>query len=175
MNAVYVYLQLYRLFDNVTPVRGLDCGLLCSKACCKGDGGMYLFPQEEKVFEFLKPPWLSVEESDFEYTYKNKKKNLKICFCTGKCDRYQRPLACRIFPLTPYIDKNGNFDIITDPRAKSVCRLAEAYRKDDFNRIFLENVRKTFILLCKNKEIYEFMKEYSSYLETYMQFFYKNN
>lgn len=171
MNAVYVYLQLYRLFDNVTPIKGIDCGRLCDKACCKGDGGMYLFPQEEKVFNFLRPDWAKIENSDFKYEYDGKKKNLKICTCTGSCDRYQRPLACRIFPLTPYLDKSGELKIIVDPRAKAVCRLSMAYNVEDFDRKFVDNVRKTFVLLCKNKEIYEFMKEYSSYLETYMKFF----
>ena len=46
MNSAYLYLQLYRLFDSITPVR-TDCGGLCDKACCRGDdGGMYLFPGE---------------------------------------------------------------------------------------------------------------------------------
>ena len=30
--------------------------------------------------------------------------------CDGTCDRYQRPLACRIFPLTPYLGKDGKIE-----------------------------------------------------------------
>jgi len=171
MNSVYIYLQLYRLFDKVTPIRNFDCGKLCQKKCCKGDGGMYLFPGEDKVFEFLKPDWAVVEKSHFEYDYNGKRNAAKICTCNGICDRYQRPLACRIFPLTPYINAEDRLEITVDPRAKSICRPARAYNVEDFDRTFAENVRKTFILLCKNKEIYEFMKEYSKYLETYMKFF----
>ena len=49
MNTAYIYLQLYKLFDDVTPVP-VDCGQLCDKACCKGDdSGMFLFPGEKEV------------------------------------------------------------------------------------------------------------------------------
>lgn len=171
MNAVYAYLQLYRFFDGVTPIRGIDCGKLCKRACCRGDGGMYLFPGEEKVFDFLQPEWAVTEKSDFIYNYGGRVKNVVFCTCRGFCDRYQRPLACRIFPLTPYMDKNGSLSIITDPRAKPVCDLAKIYTPDDFDEKFTGNVKKIFALLCKNKEITEFMKEYSLYLETYMRFY----
>lgn len=171
MNAVYAYLQLYRFFDGVTPVKGVDCGKLCRKACCKSDGGMYLFPGEEKVFDFLQPYWAKVEKADFSYSYNGKEKKVNFCTCNGKCDRYQRPLACRIFPVTPYMDRNGMLDFVTDPRAKPICNLAKVYSLEDFDRKFVGNVKKTFTLLCKNKEISEFMKEYSRYLETYMKFY----
>ncbi len=170
MNAVYVYLQLYRFFDNTFPIKGIDCGRLCDKACCKGDGGMYLFPGEERVFDFLRPSWAKVEKSDLVYKYNGKEKHTRFCNCNGTCDRYQRPLACRIFPLTPYMDKKGNLEVIIDPRAIPVCRLAKVYDTEDFNRKFVDNVRKTFVLLCKNKEVSEFMKEYSSYIGTYRRF-----
>ena len=50
MNTAYIYLQLYKLFDDITPVP-VDCGQLCDKACCKGDdSGMFLFPGEKEVF-----------------------------------------------------------------------------------------------------------------------------
>ncbi|MCH5185788.1 MAG: hypothetical protein J1F64_06655, partial [Oscillospiraceae bacterium] len=126
---------------------------------------------EECVFECLRPEWAELKNSDFAYEYNGKRKKLKLCTCKGVCDRYQRPLACRIFPLSPYINDRGELRITVDPRAKAVCRLSRAYDTEDFNRKFVDNVRKTFVILCKNKEIYEFMKEYSSYLETYMRFF----
>ena len=108
MNTAYVYLQLYKLFDEITPVP-VDCGELCSKACCMGDdSGMYLFPGELEVFKLLTPDWAKIENSDFKYTHNNKTYSLPICFCDGSCDRFQRPLACRIFPLTPVLDENKN-------------------------------------------------------------------
>ena len=70
MNVEYIYLQLYRLFDNSTPLKA-DCGKLCGKSCCKGDdGGMYLFPGEEKVFGLLNPDWTKIEKGQ-KYIKKN--------------------------------------------------------------------------------------------------------
>ena len=112
MNTAYIYLQLYKLFDDVTPVP-VDCGQLCDKACCKGDdSGMFLFPGEKEVFNLLNPDWVRIEKTDFTYDYNGKTYTTPIAMCQGYCDRYQRPLACRIFPLTPYLDKSGHMDII---------------------------------------------------------------
>ncbi|MCH5210142.1 MAG: hypothetical protein J1F01_04165 [Oscillospiraceae bacterium] len=171
MNTAYVYLQLYRLFDDVTPVE-VDCGMLCGKACCKGDdSGMFLFPGEKEVFKLLNPDWIKIDKTDFYYEYDGKKHNVPIAFCSGKCDRYQRPLACRIFPLTPYLNEEGKIEIITDPRAKSVCPLAKAFLHEDYDSVFIKNIKKAFILLAKNKQFYEFLKEYSKYIDEFKRFF----
>ncbi len=170
MNSAYLYLQLYRLFDNITPVAA-DCGALCGKACCKGDeGGMYLFPGEECVYSLLKPDWMRIEDSDFKYTYNGREKTVKIAFCDGVCDRYQRPLACRIFPLTPYL-KDGCQEVITDPRAKAICPIAKTFAKDDYERAFRKNVRNAFVLLSKNPEFRAFLTEYSAYLDDFLKFY----
>ncbi len=171
MNSAYVYLQIYKLFDKVTPIKA-DCGKLCNKACCKGDdSGMYLFPGENKVYDLLSPEWIKIEKSDFYYNFNGKKKNVPIAMCKGKCDRYQRPLACRIFPLTPYLDENGELCIITDPRAKSICPMAKLMKKDEFDGKFVKNVERTFKLLMKNPEFKAFMKDYSAYISEYLKFF----
>ncbi len=171
MNAAYIYLQLYKLFDNVTPVP-VDCGRLCGKACCKGDdSGMFLFPGEEEVFRLLSPDWVHVGSTDFIYEYKEKKYRTPIAMCGGHCDRYQRPLACRIFPLTPYIGESGRVEIITDPRAKGVCPLAKAYHIDDYEEYFVKNIKKAFTLLAKNRKIYAFLKEYSKYIDDFKRFY----
>lgn len=171
MNAAYVYLQLYRLFDNHTPVKA-DCGMLCGKACCKGDDcGMYLFPGEESVYKLLKPDWAKIEKSDFSYSFGSKEKKTPILFCSGECDRYQRPLACRIFPLTPYINKEGELDIITDPRAKSLCPLAKGLNISDYDPVFVKNIRRVFGILAENKEVYTFLVTYSRQLDEFLKFF----
>lgn len=171
MNSAYVYLQLYKLFDDITPIR-VDCGELCGKACCKGeDSGMYLFPGEKKVFDLLSPKWITIECSDFSYTHKGKEKTVPIAMCDGTCDRYQRPLSCRIFPLTPYLNENGALEIITDPRAKSVCPLSKVMKKEELAPEFVRNVERTFTLLMKNREFADFMTEYSKHLREFMKFF----
>ncbi len=170
MNPAYLYLQLYRHFDNITPI-SVDCGALCDKACCRGDdGGMYLFPGEERVYSLLKPDWVRIENSDFTYTFNGKVKNVKIAFCDGECDRFQRPLACRIFPLTPYLD-NGRITVITDPRAKAICPLAKTFSDNDYERVFRKNIENTFILLSKSSEFNAFLAEYSAYLDDFLKFY----
>lgn len=39
------------LLNDITPLK-FDCGVLCNKACCKGDKntGMYLYPGEELMY-----------------------------------------------------------------------------------------------------------------------------
>lgn len=171
MNSAYIYLQLYRLFDEVTPIEA-DCGRLCRKACCRGDdAGMYLFPGEKGVYDLLSPKWARIESSDLTYEYGGKTHNVPIIFCSGSCDRYQRPLACRIFPLTPYINSDGRLDIIIDPRAKRICPMAKGLYLEDFNPLFVKNVRRAFSLLIKNARIRAFMEEYSSYIDDFLRFF----
>lgn len=171
MNAAYVYLQIYRLFDRCTPLK-VDCGNLCSGACCKGeDCGMYLFPGEEEVYKLLTPDWINIERSDFTYTVDEKIYNVPLAMCSGTCDRFDRPLACRIFPLTPYINTDGELDIIIDPRAKRLCPLAKAFYIEDFEPEFVNKVEKAFLLLMKNRYVRAFMNEYSLYLNEFLRFY----
>lgn len=170
MNSAYVYLQLYRMFDKCTPVKA-DCGEICGSACCRGtDCGMYLFPGEKRVYELLKPKWIKIEKSDFQYSFGGAKKHVSIAFCDEHCDRYQRPLACRIFPLTPILSPDGTLEIIIDPRSKSVCPIGRAFELRDFEPQFVKNVKKTFTLLLKNQEFRAFMQAYSDYLRDFQKF-----
>lgn len=170
MKIAYIYLQLYRLFDNSTPLPA-DCGALCGSACCKGDdAGMYLFPGEESVYKLLNPNWCEIEKSDMTYRFRGKEKRVPLLLCKGECDRYQRPLACRIFPLTPYV-KDGRLEIIIDPRAKSLCPLSTELKLEQFNKKFVKNVKKAFIILMKNAEIREYINKYSEYIDEYRKFF----
>ncbi len=170
MNAAYIYLQLYRLFDSVTPIKA-DCGALCNKACCQGeDSGMYLFPGEHKVYELLNNPQFQIQPSEFSYIHNGKRKKVPILFCHGECDRYQRPLACRIFPLTPYL-KDGELEIIVDPRAKAICPLSKRMDFEEYDEEFVRNIKKVFKVLMTNKEFYSFMVAYSEYLEDYLRFY----
>lgn len=174
MNAAYIYLQIYKLFDNITPLP-VDCGQLCSNACCldndDGDNGMLLFPGEEDVIKLLNPAWASIDETDMEYTWNDKTYNVKIAMCSGECDRYSRPLACRIFPLTPHLKDDGTLEIITDPRAKSICPLAKANYIDKMNDSFVHNVERCFALLLQSPRFRAFMNVYNDYINDYLRFF----
>ncbi len=171
MNSAYVYLQLYRLFDRNTPVP-VDCGKLCSAACCAGDdSGMFLFPGEAEVYKLLDPKGFRIEMSDLEYDDNGIIKKTPILFCDGKCDRFVRPLACRIFPLTPVMDDDGRIQIIVDPRAKSICPLAKTMRVEEYESGFVRAVRRSFLLLSKNRHVRAFLTEYTNYINEFNRFF----
>lgn len=132
---------------------------------------MYLFPGEENVQKILNSPWAKIEKSDFYYEYAGKRKNVPLLVCDGACNRYERPLACRIFPLTPYLSEKGELEIIMDPRAKSICPVSRELEADELELKFIRNVRKAFLLLMKNKEFRAYMKAYSEYIDDYKRFF----
>ncbi|MCL1964759.1 MAG: hypothetical protein FWF69_06835 [Firmicutes bacterium] len=108
------------LFQNPTPLRR-DCGTLCDAACCRpdedGKGGMFLFPGEEALYDPC-PGWASICNSRVSV----RGRALRFLTCDGRCPRGDRPLACRIFPLSPYATAAGvNVDM--DVRAWPVCPL----------------------------------------------------
>ena len=107
-----------------------DCGALCGAACCRpdedGDGGMYLFPGEEWAGPIL--------AGDFA----------PIAVCRGQCHRETRPLACRIFPLTP-VFAGGVWKLRMDARARAMCPLAPSGVKGvqrAFARVVLRAIRR---------------------------------
>ena len=119
------YQKLYEIIGTLTPIKA-DCGGLCEKACCKGDSetGMYLYPGEEKLYS-KRGDFGKVSKSAFTYEFEGRSKRVRIFICNNNiCDRVRRPLACRVFPFVPYIDDEGNAEIILDPRADRMCPLA---------------------------------------------------
>lgn len=155
-----LYATAYELFENVTPIKA-DCGSLCGKACCKDDedevSGMYLFPEENIMFREL-PEGFSLYDTDFEYDYG---RYADLITCKGSCDRSRRPLSCRIFPLAPYINKDGKLEIIIDPRGRSMCPMAKTMEVSEFDQDFTEAVRRCFNMLIKNRQIRLFVEELS--------------
>ena len=106
-----------KLTMEATPLRS-DCGLVCGCACCQpdetGQGGMLLFPGEEQLYReklgFTIAPDASLGISALLLT------------CEGRCDRNDRPLSCRIFPLLPRL-KEGQVRVVRDRRGFEVCPL----------------------------------------------------
>jgi hypothetical protein len=159
MDKKKLYLQVYRLLELVTPLKK-DCGTLCNKACCQGidhESGMYLFPGEEELLDssdFLTiKPVTSIEESKL------------LAICNGTCDRYKRPLACRVFPLTPYITPKDLLTIKMDPRANHLCPLARCLERSELNPDFIKKVRQGMQLLLSDPEIKEFVFTLSRWLD----------
>lgn len=152
------YEILYRRIGSLTPIRA-DCGQLCSRACCEGDcdgDGMYLFPGEEKMYgENLS--WAKLSKTNFEY---EEGSFAPLFACNGTCDRRERPLACRIFPLTPYLDKNGALSVIVDKRARGLCPMA-VLKPSDFEPDFVKAVAAVGKIMIKNPRCRAFLQAFS--------------
>ncbi|MBQ6384241.1 MAG: hypothetical protein IJJ42_11725 [Clostridia bacterium] len=104
------------LLETLTPLKR-DCGRLCGARCCASlegeETGMLLFPGEEACYAG-KPGWkLKQAETG------------TLVICPGKCERAERPLSCRMFPLLPERAADGSIRVRTDARARAVCPLAK--------------------------------------------------
>lgn len=135
---------------SLTPLKGHDCGQLCSAACCKGDDstGMLLFPGEETA--------LSVKKTD---------DGQRLAVCSGSCDRSQRPLACMLFPFFPTVDDNDRVFAEIDSRACGVCPIAAHSDEVIFDSTFLRAVKKAGRLLAKDEQCLEFMRSITAQID----------
>lgn len=144
MNYDRLYKRAKKIIGYKTPLKK-DCGLLCGKACCRGDEntGMILFPFEKTS--------LQVKEKD----------GVRLAVCEGHCNREQRPLSCMIFPFFPYITKEGRVKAVADVRGYGICPIARNPENVRFDRGFLMRVKKVGRLLSENEECRRFLYETS--------------
>ena len=73
-----------------------------------------------------------------------------ILVCEGHCDRANRPLACRMFPLVMLLRPDG-VKIATDAAAQSVCPLARQ-GKSALSQDFVAAVRQAANLLAQDNQ-----------------------
>ena len=106
---------------------------------------MLLFPGEEEAY-FGKKGWTLRETAMGP-----------MVVCPGNCERDERPLACRLFPLLPLIGMNGVIRAVTDLWAKAVCPLARQ-GKSAMDPAFIEAVREAGTLLAAEEEQAAFLK-----------------
>jgi hypothetical protein len=160
MDKKALYLEAYHMFDMVHPLR-FDCGRLCDKICCRGNDeeiGMYLFPGEEILHEHT--DCLSISDTNFKINGQT----VHIAACNGNCDRTLRPLACRIFPLTPFITPKDILLIKMDPRARALCPLTKEDNPFPIQPAFKSAVRRVFTHLIQDPDIKAFVREFSEML-----------
>ncbi len=128
-----------RLLEEVTPLKG-DCGRICGAACCNSlegeETGMLLFPGEEVLYQD-RPGWRLKKTETGE----------TLVICPGRCDRRDRPLSCRIFPLLPLL-REESIRVETDLRARAVCPLARRGR-GTMDPAFIGAVKEAGILLAE--------------------------
>lgn len=163
MNKEILYRKLYRVLQYKTPLK-IDCGLLCGSKCCKGgsDSGMHLYPGEECMYKY-RSDFIELKEESFGGT------SINFAVCKGECQRDYRPLACRIFPLAPYISPDGKLHIVNDPRAYYQCPLIQS---EDFriSGTFKRELREIFNLLIKDQDIKDYIMKLSDVLQEYSAF-----
>ena len=102
--------------EKATPLK-TDCGRVCGARCCRTlegeETGMLLFPGEESAYQ-AKDGWRILEAE-----------RCKLLLCPGRCEREERPLSCRLFPLLPVI-REGMIRAAVDQRASAVCPLVRS-------------------------------------------------
>ena len=146
MNTAYIYLQLYKLFDDVTPVP-VDCGQLCDKACCKGDdSGMFLFPGEKEVFNLLNPDWVRIEKTDFTYDYNGKTYTTPIAMCQGYCDEISTSVSrVGFFRLHRILTKTVIWILsLTHVQKRRTVLWLKVFILKISTAVFINNMKKAF-------------------------------
>ena len=155
--AVY---SAYCRLKYVTPLK-TDCGKMCDGECCKGDRetGMVLFPGEEKLF-------LNKEG----YTVREKTDGSKLLVCNGVCDRKERPLSCRIYPLFPYTyieNCEVKQKVIYDVRGMNSCPIVNKAIKTDKKFVFAVRLAGKELLKDEecSKQLLEISREIDEIIE----------
>ena len=131
------------LLERLTPLT-TDCGRICGAACCRpdedGQGGVTLFPGEAAFYEGA--DWARVEDG--------------ILYCGGRCPRENRPLGCRIFPLTPWRKRSGALSVRVDRRSFAMCPLAPGGLRA-LNPEFVSAALRALSIVDETPEGYEFL------------------
>ena len=127
---------------NVTPLKK-DCGRVCGARCCRPlegeETGMLLLPGEAEAYAD-REGWVVRHAAQGD-----------IVVCPGTCDREERPLSCRLFPLLPLIGDDGAIRVVTDLRARAVCPLARQ-GKSALDPEFSDAGREAGELLAQSEE-----------------------
>ena len=137
--------RAYREIGGLTPLLA-DCGALCEAACClpdaDGQGGVYLFPGEERL--------LPGTDDGFA----------PLHICEGACDRVSRPLGCRIFPLTPVKSASG-WTVRLDRRARAMCPLCKSGLKG-LDPAFVRAVSRAIRIIAEEPEGEAFLEKWQA-------------
>ena len=142
--------RAYALLEELTPL-STDCGAVCDGRCCQESAdseGMLLFPGEEIL---LAEDGYTIRPADGGY----------LLTCSGKCDRARRPLACRIFPLFPYVTEDGRVKAVYDPRGYRMCPLVRECARVPLDRDFVRAVRRAGRILMEDSTMADFLRQNS--------------
>lgn len=145
MSETHAVLAARELLESLTPLK-TDCGRLCQGACCQGDEatGMLLFPGEEALYEDC--AFARVVPTGFSLGGTP----AQLLVCDGRCDRKNRPLACRLFPLFLKFREDQTPVLRMDARARAVCPLTD-YGMKALDPEFRQAARRAYDLLLEDK------------------------
>lgn len=153
MDAMTAVQTARELLSALTPLK-TDCGRLCEGACCQGDSGtgMLLFPGEDALYETCS--FARVIPADFALGGED----VTLFVCAGRCERDNRPLACRLFPLFLTFKDDGTTKLRIDRRAKSVCPLTD-YGIKSLDPEFKQAARKAYDLLLEDEACAAYLRD----------------
>ena len=138
------------LLEDVTPL-DTDCGQVCDGRCCHAtadSAGMLLFPGEEELCDGA---GFSLHSADGGI----------LLTCKGTCDRTTRPLACRMFPLFPFVTAEGRVCAVYDPRGLRLCPLVSQCAHVPLRRDFVRAVRRAGRILMSDPACAAFLRQNS--------------
>ena len=93
-----------------------------------------------------------------------------LLVCEGRCDRRNRPLACRFFPLFPHLDAQGRIRAVYDPRAWRVCPLVREHRHVPLQPAFVRGVRHVGRLLTEDPACREELRRQAAEIDEINRF-----
>ncbi len=151
--------RAYALLEELTPLT-TDCGQVCGGRCCLDSvdsEGMLLFPGEETL---LAQTDFTIRPADGGW----------LLTCGGTCDRRFRPLACRIFPLFPYVTEEGRVKAVYDPRGFRLCPLVRECAHVPLDRDFVRAVRRVGRILMEDSACADFLRRQSEEIDALDRF-----
>jgi len=151
------------VMDGFYP-KSFDCGSICNKSCCRGEGEIWLLPFERLFYE--DNGFGSSHEGMFSVkTYENDDgTETDVLVCKGSCDAFrdERPFWCRAFPIFPqitietdgetdeeYVSVRGRLDV-----RGSMCPMVRG--EEDVREDFAEKVLEAADLLCSDDDMFEY-------------------
>ena len=153
MSATSAVLAARELLCTLTPLK-TDCGRLCQGACCQGDEktGMLLFPGEAALYEGCS--FARIIPAGFELGGQA----ARLLVCSGTCERDNRPLACRLFPLFLTFKEDGTTRLRMDVRARAICPLTD-YGIKALDPEFKQAARKAYDTLLAQEDCAQYLRE----------------
>jgi hypothetical protein len=134
--------QIEELLATLTvPVTEIDCGTLCAPdndgvpICCDKQRIVpVLYKKEYQVLRARSDLWrpFRPETKQQEELGEDMRACDKLCECKGvaHCERDNRSLACRTFPLEPYLDHDGELvGLVWNTDFDGVCPLVNSRYK----------------------------------------------